>query len=119
MEKGISTGLIGICSLSDKYEVDIGLKSGLFFKRTFLSLCLNFFSMSKVCQVSGKRVMSGHKVSHSNIKTLRKFYPNLQKKRFFIPEENRWVELKVSMSVLRTINKNGITAVLKKSKVKV
>jgi len=75
--------------------------------------------MSKVCQISGKKVMSGHKVSHSNIKTVRKFYPNLQKKRFFIPEENRWVELKVSMSSLRTINKNGITAVLKKSKVKV
>jgi len=59
--------------------------------------------------------MSGHTVSHSNIKTKRKFNPNLQKKRFFVPEENRWVDLKVSTSALRTINKNGIYAVLKKA----
>lgn len=59
--------------------------------------------------------MVGNNVSHSNIKTKRKFYPNLQKKRFYIPEENKWVTLKVSASVLRTINKNGISAVLKKA----
>ena len=70
--------------------------------------------MSRVCDVTGKKFMSGHQVSHSNIKTNRKFQPNLQKKRFFIPEENRWVELKVSTSALRTINKNGISAVLRK-----
>jgi len=57
----------------------------------------------------------GNNVSHSNIKTKRKFYPNLQKKRFYIPEEDRWVTLKVSTSTLRTINKNGLTAVLKKA----
>ena len=68
--------------------------------------------MSKVCQVSGKKTMFGHKVSHSNIKTNRRFQPNLQKKRFFIPEENKWVDLKVSTSTLRTINKKGISAVL-------
>lgn len=53
--------------------------------------------------------MSGHKVSHSNIKSNRRFMPNLQKKRFFIPEENRWIELKISTSAIRTINKKGIS----------
>lgn len=72
--------------------------------------------MSKVCEITGKKGMVGHKVSHSNIKTKRKFLPNLQKKRFFIPEENRWVEMKVSTSALRTINKKGISAVLKEMK---
>ena len=71
--------------------------------------------MSKVCQVSGKRPRVGKNVSHSNIKTKRKFYPNLQKKKFYIPEEDRWVTLKVSASTLRTINKNGLSAVLKKA----
>ena len=71
--------------------------------------------MSKVCQITGKRPRVGNNVSHSNIKTKRKFYPNLQKKRFYIPEEDRWVTLKVSASVLRTINKNGLTDVLKKA----
>ena len=60
--------------------------------------------------------MSGHKVSHSNIKSNRRFMPNLQKKRFFIPEEGRWIELKISTSALRTINKKGISAVLKEMK---
>ncbi|MBA3649782.1 MAG: 50S ribosomal protein L28 [Chitinophagales bacterium] len=69
--------------------------------------------MSKVCQITGKRSMSGHKVSHSNIKTNRRFMPNLQKKRFYISEEDKWIELKVSTSALRTINKKGISAVLK------
>jgi len=58
-------------------------------------------------------MMVGNKVSHSNIKTKRRFYPNLQTKRFFVPEDNIWITLKVSTSALRTINKNGITAVLK------
>ena len=69
--------------------------------------------MSRVCDITGKKAMRGHKVSHSNIKTNRKFQPNLQKKRFFVPEENRWVELKVTTSALRTINKNGISSVLR------
>ena len=71
--------------------------------------------MSKVCQVTGKRPRVGNNVSHANNKTKRKFYPNLHTKRFYIPEEDRWVTLKVSSSALRTINKNGITAVLKKA----
>ena len=72
--------------------------------------------MSRVCEVTGKRPRVGNNVSHSNNKTKRKFYPNLQKKRFYIPEEDKWVTLKVSTSALRTINKKGITAVLKEAR---
>ena len=72
--------------------------------------------MSRVCQITGKRPRTGNNVSHANNKTKRKFYPNLQKKRFYIPEEDAWVTLKVSTSAIRTINKNGITAVLKKAR---
>ncbi|PWT70839.1 MAG: 50S ribosomal protein L28 [Bacteroidetes bacterium] len=69
--------------------------------------------MSRVCQVTGKRPVSGHKVSHSNIKTKRRFLPNLQIKRFFLTEENKWITLKVSSEGLRTINKRGLYAVVK------
>lgn len=68
--------------------------------------------MARVCDLTGKRTISGNNVSHSNRKTKRKFYPNLQVKRFFIPEEGRWIELKVAASTLKTINKKGITAYL-------
>jgi large subunit ribosomal protein L28 len=71
--------------------------------------------MARVCQLTGKKTQVGNNVSHANNKTLRKFYPNLQKKKFFIPEENKWITLKVSTSALRIINKLGITAALKKS----
>lgn len=74
--------------------------------------------MSRVCQVTGKRMMVGNHVSHSNRKTKRKFYPNLITKRFFIPEENQWVTLKISANGLRTINKKGISAVLKEAREK-
>ena len=72
--------------------------------------------MSKVCDITGKKPQVGNNVSHANNKTKRRFNPNLQKKRFYIPEEDRWITLKVSTSALRTINKNGITAVLKKAR---
>lgn len=72
--------------------------------------------MARVCQITGKKPMVGNNVSHANNKTKRKFYPNLQKKRFYIPEEDKWITLKVSTSAIRTINKNGITAVLKKAR---
>lgn len=74
--------------------------------------------MSRVCQITGKRPRSGNNVSHAHNKTKRKFYPNLHKKRFYIPEEDKWITLKVSTKALRTINKNGITAVLKKARAK-
>ena len=69
--------------------------------------------MARVCQVTGKVPITGNKVSHSNIKTKRRFLPNLQKKRFFFAEEDRWVTLKVSTDALRTINKNGLATVIK------
>jgi len=72
--------------------------------------------MSKVCDLTDKKPQVGNNVSHSNIKTKRRFNPNLQKKRFYIPEEDKWITLKVSTSAIRTINKNGISAVLKKAR---
>lgn len=72
--------------------------------------------MARVCDITGKRPRVGNNVSHANNKTKRKFYPNLQKKRFYIPEEDKWITLKVSTSAIRTINKNGIAAVLKKAR---
>ncbi len=72
--------------------------------------------MSRVCELTGKKVIVGNKVSHSNIKTKRRFYPNLHTKRFFIPEEDKWITLKVSTSALRTIDKKGISACLKEAR---
>ncbi len=72
--------------------------------------------MSKICQITGKRPQVGNNVSKANNKTKRKFYPNLQKKRFYVPEEDKWITLKLSTRALKTINKNGITAVLKKAR---
>ena len=69
--------------------------------------------MSRICDLTGKGPLSGNKVSHSNAKTKRKFYPNLQKKRFYIPEMDRWVTLRVSTSAIRTITKKGIYNYLK------
>ena len=74
--------------------------------------------MSKVCEITGKRTIVGNKVSHSNHKTKRTFMPNLQTKKFFIPEENKWITLKVSTSALRTITKIGISAAIKQAKEK-
>lgn len=70
--------------------------------------------MSKVCQLTGKRPISGNNVSHSNQKTKRRFLPNLQKKRFYIPETDNWVTLKVTTKAIRNINKLGIFAYIKK-----
>jgi len=72
--------------------------------------------MARVCQITGKKTQVGNKVSHANNKSLRKFYPNLQTKKFFIPEENKWIVLKVSTSAIRTINKIGISAAIKRAK---
>ncbi len=69
--------------------------------------------MSRICEVSGKTGLVGHLVSHSNRKKLMRQQPNLHTKRFYIPEEDRWVKIKVSAAGLRTINKRGIQAVAK------
>ena len=80
----------------------------------FTHICaLKNNDMSKVCELTGKRPMFGHSVSHSNAKTNRKFLPNLKKKRFYIPELGEWIELKICVSALRTINKKGIFNYLK------
>lgn len=74
--------------------------------------------MARECQLTGKKPMVGNRVSHSNVKTKRRFLPNLQKKNFFIPETGQWVRLNVSTSALRTINKLGIYEYLTQLKAK-
>jgi large subunit ribosomal protein L28 len=69
--------------------------------------------MARVCQLTGKKPMGGNKVSHSNIKTKRRFLPNLQKKRYFLAEEDKWITVKISTEAIRTINKNGLYSVVK------
>ncbi|CAI8162820.1 MAG: 50S ribosomal protein L28 [Cryomorphaceae bacterium] len=71
--------------------------------------------MSRVCDLTGKKAMTGNHVSFSNKKNKRKFNANLFTKKFYIPEEDRWVTLKVAASTLKTINKKGISAVLKEA----
>jgi len=72
--------------------------------------------MARECQLTGKKPMVGNKVSHSNVKTKRRFLPNLQKKNFFIPETGQWVQINVSTSAMRTIDKLGIYDYLKRLK---
>ena len=74
--------------------------------------------MSKVCQVTGKKPMFGNNVSHANNKTRRKFNVNLQKKKFWVPEENRYITLRLSMHGLRIINKKGISRVVSELRAK-
>lgn len=74
--------------------------------------------MSRICEITGKKMMVGNNVSHSNIKTKRRFYPNLQTKKFYVPDEDKWITLKVSTAGIRTINKKGITEALKEAKEK-
>lgn len=74
--------------------------------------------MSRVCEITGKKPMVGHNVSHSNRKTKMRQLPNLKKKRFFNEETNEWVTLRVSTSAIRTINKKGVAAVLAEKKAK-
>jgi large subunit ribosomal protein L28 len=74
--------------------------------------------MSKICQVTGKKAMNGNNVSHSKRRTKRKFYPNLFDKKYFLPEEKRWITLKISAAGIRLINKKGLTSALKEAKEK-
>ena len=68
--------------------------------------------MARVCQVTGKAPMTGNNISHANNKTKRRFLPNLQRRRFWVESENRWVSMRLTNAALRTIDKNGIDAVL-------
>jgi large subunit ribosomal protein L28 len=74
--------------------------------------------MSKVCDITGKKVMMGNNVSHSKRRTRRTFLPNLFKKRFFLAETGEWISLKVSASGLRTITKKGPDAAIKEARAK-
>ncbi|MBN1252690.1 MAG: 50S ribosomal protein L28 [Bacteroidales bacterium] len=71
--------------------------------------------MSRICQVTGKKLMVGNNVSHSKRRTKRRFYPNLFMKKYYLQEEDRWITLKVSAAGMRTINKNGLNPTLKKA----
>lgn len=83
--------------------------------RSFPYFCRpkNYCVMARVCQVTGKTPMGGNTVSHSNIKTKRRFLPNLQTKKFFLAEENKWITLKLTTDAIRTINKKGLYNVVK------
>ncbi len=74
--------------------------------------------MSRVCQITGKRPITGHRVSHSNIKTKRRFLPNLLDKKFYHPDEDRWITLRVSAKAIRIINKIGFSKALKEAREK-
>ena len=74
--------------------------------------------MSRVCELTGKKAMVGNNVSHALNRTKRKFNVNLVKKRFYLPEEDKWITLKVSTRALKKINKDGIEAVIKEARAK-
>jgi large subunit ribosomal protein L28 len=74
--------------------------------------------MAKICEITGKKMITGHRVSHSNVKTNRWFYPNLQKKKFYLPEEKKWVTLTVSADGIKIINKKGVQAAIKEARSK-
>ena len=74
--------------------------------------------MSKICQVTGKKAMVGNNVSHSKRRTKRKFYPNLFVKKYYLPEEAKWISLKISAAGIRLISKKGLTTVLREAKEK-
>lgn len=74
--------------------------------------------MSKVCQVTGKKTMIGNNVSHSKRRTKRTFLPNLFMKKYYLPEEKRWISLKISAAGIRLIDKKGLAKTLKEAKIK-
>ena len=76
------------------------------------------FIMARVCELTGKKRMVGNNVSHSLNRTKRKFNTNLIKKRFYIPEDDKWITLKITASALKTVNKIGIKAAIKDAKLK-
>jgi len=86
--------------------------------RTVLKKEIIHKEMSRICQVTGKKMMVGNNVAHSNLRTRRKFYPNLFTKKFYLVEEDRWITLKISAAGIRNINKKGLNAVLKEAKAK-
>jgi large subunit ribosomal protein L28 len=73
--------------------------------------------MARICQVTGKTPLKGNKVSFSNKKSIRRFMPNLQVKRFFLAEEDKWITLKLTTDAMRTINKQGLYNVVKRLRI--
>lgn len=71
--------------------------------------------MSRVCQLTGKKALVGNNVSFSNRKTKRRFHPNLVKKNFYLPKEDKWVKLTISTKALKTVNKIGIEKALQRA----
>ena len=82
----------------------------LFFRevKSIIFIIFKQIKMSRVCQITGKKAITGNNVSHSNIKTKRKFNPNLHTKKFYVPEINEWIVLKISAKGIRNINKKGV-----------
>ena len=74
--------------------------------------------MAQVCQITGKKMMVGNHVSHSKRRVKRRFYPNIFVKKFYLPEEKRWIKLTVSAAGIRNINKNGLKKTLETAKAK-
>lgn len=105
-----------LVSLSRQFVKKL-IRGGGFCEKLLNSDLENFkvgkFKMAKRCQVTGKKPMVGNNVSHANNKTKRRFLPNLHKKRFFVPSENRWIRIKVSARGIKTITKKGIDVVIK------
>ena len=99
-------------ALGGKFSLKCGAKT--WYKSRFPNSYWSNFIMARVCIVTGKKPMSGNNVSHANNKTKRRFLPNLQNRRFWVESENRWVSMRLSNAALRTIDKNGIDAVLAK-----
>lgn len=87
-------------------------------KRTNISQEIKQLSMSKICQVTGKKAITGNNVSHSKRRTKRKFYPNLFEKKYYLTAEQRWITLKISAAGIRLISKKGLEAVLRDAKEK-
>ncbi len=106
LSTGVSKWLLQILKFSF-YNTNFQIQSLTFAVQNLLSI------MARVCQVTGKVPVRGHKVSHSNIKTKRRFLPNLQKKRFYLAEEDKWITLKLTTDAIRTINKRGLFTVVK------
>ncbi len=114
----------------DKFNVLIFLKISWIDIFLFEKLCVilqpdleilianKSITMYRICQITGKRAMSGNNVSHSNAKTKRIFDVNLLEKKFYLAEEDRWITLRVSANGLRTINKKGLSQALKDAKAK-
>ena len=98
----------------EKHKKDLKRHGVLCFNMSFLRFVKGINKMTRECEVTGKKPVAGNNVSHANNRTRRRFLPNLQNRKFWVESENRWVSMKISSAALRTIDKNGIDAVIAK-----